>query len=163
MELLEQKIFALFVKKGWTLSLAESCTGGALAHKLVTIPEASRYFQGSVVAYSNEAKEEILGVKKETLEQFGAVSPEVALEMAQGALLRFRTTYALSVTGIAGPSGGSHEKPVGTVCFALVSLKKRESWTQVFPGNRLEIMDKAVKEGCQRLHLLSSSDLHLGL
>ena len=155
MELLEKKIFAFFVKNGWTLSLAESCTGGALAHKLVTVPEASRYFQGSVVAYSNEAKEEILGVKKETLEQFGAVSQEVALEMAEGALARFHTTFALSVTGIAGPTGGSQQKPVGTVCFALVSLKKHEVWTQLFQGNRVEIMNDAVQEGCQKLYLLS--------
>lgn len=108
-------------KSRLTLSVAESMTGGRLAHLLTLRPGASEYFLGGVVAYSNSSKERLLGVNPEILKTHGAVSEAVALEMAQGALLAFDSDYALSITGVAGPSGGSVEKPVGCAWCAIAS------------------------------------------
>lgn len=116
---IEHAVHQLFLKKGLKLALAESCTGGLLAAKITSIPGASQYFIGSVVAYSNEMKEELLGVKKGTLEQFGAVSRECVLEMAEGILKMAQTDFAIAVSGIAGPEGGTREKPVGTVWLSI--------------------------------------------
>ncbi len=108
-------------KTGWRLAVAESCTGGLVGHRITNVPGSSHYFLGGVVAYSNEAKKGFLGVQKETLERHGAVSVETAQEMAVGVRERFAADLGLSVTGIAGPEGGSTEKPVGTVCFGLAT------------------------------------------
>lgn len=105
--------------RGKTLACAESCTGGLLASRIIDVPGASGWFMGSAVTYSNESKAEILGVSKDDIETYGAVSAEVAGQMAEGAAKRYRTDYAMSTTGIAGPSGGTPEKPVGTVFYAL--------------------------------------------
>ncbi len=102
-----------------TLSFAESCTGGALSAKITETSGVSAIFKGSVVSYANEAKAEILGVGRDSLGQFGAVSEVVAQEMAQGVRHRFHTDWGVSVTGIAGPTGGTQEKPVGTVWIAV--------------------------------------------
>ncbi len=104
---------------GCTLSIAESCTGGNVAHSITSSPGASVYFKGSVVAYSNEIKQQLLDVKQESLEKYGAVSEQVAREMAVGVKKRMGTDYAVSTTGIAGPDGGTEEKPVGTVWIAV--------------------------------------------
>lgn len=151
MEPLNKKIQTLFVKNGWRLSLAESCTGGSLAAQLVSLPDASQYFQGSIVAYSNAAKRELLNVKQETLETFGAVSVETAAEMAYGAMAAFHADYAIAVTGIAGPTGGSLLKPVGTVSFAIASCSKTITWTACFEGERECIMALAVEEALSLL------------
>jgi nicotinamide-nucleotide amidase len=111
----------LLREKHLTLSTAESCTGGFLAHLITSVPGASDYFLGSVIAYSNDVKHAFLGVSEESLRQFGAVSEQVVKEMAQGARQRFNTDLAISVSGIAGPDGGSIEKPVGTVWIGLAS------------------------------------------
>ena len=118
---MEQVVGRLLMEKRNTLSTAESCTGGYLAHMITSVPGASDYFQGSVVAYSNEAKRVFLGVSEESLSQFGAVSEQVAKEMARGAQQRFNTSFAIAISGIAGPDGGTIEKPVGTVWIALAS------------------------------------------
>jgi nicotinamide-nucleotide amidase len=118
-ETLESAVGALLRKNGLTLAVAESCTGGGLASRLTEEPGSSDYFRGGVVAYSNDLKRDLLGVGRETLEKFGAVSGEVASEMAEGALERLGSDLALSTTGIAGPGGGSEDKPVGTVWLAL--------------------------------------------
>jgi nicotinamide-nucleotide amidase len=102
-----------------TLALAESCTGGLIAHDLTNVPGASAVLLAGVVAYSNEAKQKFLGVSSATLEQRGAVSEEVARQMAEGAKARLGADYAVSVTGIAGPSGGTAQKPVGTVFIGV--------------------------------------------
>jgi nicotinamide-nucleotide amidase len=102
-----------------TIATAESCTGGLIAHQLSTVPGASAYLKGSVVCYSNEIKESVLGVHHSTLLQHGAVSEEVVTEMAKGALRVLRADIALAVSGIMGPAGGSPEKPVGTVYVAI--------------------------------------------
>ena len=120
---LEEIVGRLLVSGKKTVSTAESCTGGYISHLLTSVPGASRYFMGTIVAYSYEMKEELLGVSHETLLRYGAVSEQVVKEMATGARHRFRTDYALSVSGIAGPGGGLPAKPVGTVWIGLAGPK----------------------------------------
>ena len=115
---LEEVIGIGLREMGATLSTAESCTGGYLAHLITSVPGSSDYFMGSVVSYSNHAKQAILGVEEQALESHGAVSKEVVMQMAAGARKRFNTTYALATSGVAGPAGGSEGKPVGTVWIA---------------------------------------------
>ncbi len=109
---------------GTSLSTAESCTGGLLANRITDVPGSSDYFKGTVVAYDNEVKKTVLGVSKEALDQHGAVSKEVAIEMARGVAKALGTDYALSTTGIAGPGGGTPEKPVGTIWIGFWSKKE---------------------------------------
>ncbi len=123
---LAARVGALLIQKGWTLATAESCTGGLISHQLTNVPGSSAYFIGGVVAYANRVKEELLGVSKELLQTHGAVSAEVALAMAQGIQRLLATDIGLAVTGIAGPSGGTPEKPVGTVFIAITTPKNRE-------------------------------------
>ncbi|MGM0425574.1 MAG: nicotinamide-nucleotide amidohydrolase family protein, partial [Thermodesulfobacteriota bacterium] len=113
----------LLQKKGLTLALAESCTGGLIANLLTDISGSSSYFLLSAVTYSNQSKINVLGVRPKTLEEFGAVHPETAKEMARGACLVSGADYSLATSGIAGPTGGSPEKPVGTVCLGLAGPK----------------------------------------
>jgi nicotinamide-nucleotide amidase len=120
-EEIEEVVVRLLTARKKTLALAESCTGGNLAHRVTNVPGASEIFLGGVVSYSNAAKQNLLGVRAATLAAHGAVSAEVAGEMAQGARDRFGADFALAVTGIAGPGGGTPEKPVGTVFIALAS------------------------------------------
>ena len=118
---LESVIGALLVKQHATIGTAESCTGGFLAHRLTSLAGSSRYFEGSVVSYSNSIKTNVLGVSEETLNTYGAVSEQTAIEMAEGARKVLKTTYAIATTGIAGPDGGTTEKPVGTVWIACAT------------------------------------------
>jgi nicotinamide-nucleotide amidase len=118
---IEQIVVRLFNEKKKTIALAESCTGGNIAHRLTNVPGASEIFLGGVVTYADSAKEKFLGVKTETLAAHGAVSEPVAREMALGAREKFGSDFAIAVTGIAGPSGGTPDKPVGTVFIALAS------------------------------------------
>jgi nicotinamide-nucleotide amidase len=123
-EELESLIVNMLSSTGKTLALAESCTGGLIAHRLTNVPGASASLRAGLVAYHNDTKVAVLGVRPETLARYGAVSEEVAREMAEGIRTRAPADYALGVTGIAGPSGGSEEKPVGTVYIALASASK---------------------------------------
>lgn len=116
---LEKVVGDMLIKIGATLSTAESCTGGYIAHSITSIPGSSTYFKGSVVAYANDIKTRMLGIKEDTLNQHGSVSEEVALAMAQGVKRLFDTDYAIGITGIAGPDGGTPSKPVGTVWIAV--------------------------------------------
>ncbi len=116
---LEQMLWYLFTHKGLTLSAAESCTGGFFSHKITSIAGSSQYFIGSVVTYSNELKKQLLGVKEETLQIHGAVSEETVKEMASGLLKLTKTSIGVAVSGIAGPGGGSPDKPVGTIWMAI--------------------------------------------
>ena len=118
---MEEVVGRLLCERGLTVALAESCTGGLVAHRLTNVPGSSEYVRGAVVAYANAAKEALLGVRAETLAAHGAVSEETAAEMAAGARRVFGTSLAVSTTGIAGPTGGTPEKPVGTVCLALAA------------------------------------------
>ncbi len=149
---IEQEIHKRFVLNDWRLSLAESCTGGGIASRLVAIPDCSFYFEGGVIAYSNQVKEKTLQVKGTTLEAYGAVSEETACEMAQGALNIFETDFALATTGIAGPTGGRPKKPVGTVCFAIASRERPVlSWTVHFKGERASVIEQAITNALEHL------------
>jgi len=136
-ESLEIKIVRLLIERKQTLALAESCTGGYIAHRITNVPGASAVFSAGVVTYSNEAKQRFLDVRAETLAANGAVSEPVAREMAEGARRAAQTDYAISVTGIAGPGGGTPEKPVGTVFIGLASAKETRVWRRFNPGERL--------------------------
>jgi nicotinamide-nucleotide amidase len=116
---LETTLIRLLARRGQTLALAESCTGGFIANRITNAPGASKIFPGGIVAYSNEAKRTFLGVRAKTLARHGAVSEAVAREMAAGARKKFGANFAIAVTGIAGPGGGTKRKPVGTVFIAL--------------------------------------------
>ena len=118
---LEVVIGGLLVKHKLTLATAESCTGGLIGHRLTEVPGSSQYFLGGIIAYSNEIKERVLGVSHATLEQHGAVSPETAIEMARGARRVLQTDIAVSATGIAGPGGGTADKPIGLTYIAVVA------------------------------------------
>lgn len=133
---LEAIIGHLLMQQKKTLSVAESSTGGYTSHLITSIPGSSAWFQGGVVAYSNRAKEDLLYVKKETLESHGAVSEQVVMEMAVGARGRFRSDYAIAITGIAGPSGGTADKPVGTVWIGLATPDGVSAKHFLFGDNR---------------------------
>jgi len=135
-ETMEEVIGAMLTERGKTVSFAESCTGGLIAERVTEVPGSSRYFIEGAVTYSNDAKVRTLGVRSETLEQFGAVSSQTAEEMAAGMRDRAGTDYAISVTGIAGPDGGTEEKPVGTVFLGLADADGTRSKKFTFPGDR---------------------------
>ncbi len=113
------KTVELLIQKGYTVSFAESCTGGLACARLVEVPSASAVLNASYVTYANQAKTRLLGVSEETLEACGAVSEQVAAQMALGVAKANQAEVGVGITGIAGPSGGSNEKPVGTVCFGF--------------------------------------------
>jgi nicotinamide-nucleotide amidase len=146
------------------IGLAESCTAGLMAARLTERPGSSGYVAGSVVAYSNEAKVELLGVDAGLIERHGAVSPEVADAMADGALQRFEADTALAITGIAGPGGGSEEKPVGYVCWCCKLADGATLARDVqLPGDRAEIRDRATTVGMHLLRrLLRGEDFPFG-
>jgi len=138
--------------KGHTIALAESCTAGLMAARLAERPGSSSYLLGGAVTYANEAKVAQLGVDPALIERHGAVSPEVAAAMADGALERFGASVALAITGIAGPGGGTEDKPVGTVCWCARRSDGAELARQVhLPGDRAEIRDRSTTVG---MHLL---------
>ena len=146
---------ALTVRR-WMLATVESCTGGWVAQTLTAISGSSAWFDRGLVTYSNESKQDLVGVRQETLERFGAVSEETAREMATGLLAESRAHATLSITGIAGPTGGTPDKPVGMVCFAWVVERDRddtvvESETQHFKGDRESIRRQAVIASLQGL------------
>src|SRR5207249_2487206 len=135
-ETLEQVLVELLAKKKQTLAIAESCTGGLLANRITNVPGSSAVLLAGYVCYANEAKIDILGVDPKLIEEHGAVSEVVARAMAEGARSRARSTYALATTGIAGPSGGSAEKPAGTVYVALASETEIKVKKLFFPSDR---------------------------
>ena len=118
---LEEEIGKLLIANNLSLSTAESCTGGGVAALITSVPGSSGYFKGGIVAYDNEVKKNLLGVSPETLSAYGAVSRETVIEMAKGAMNRLKTDCAIATSGIAGPGGGTPEKPVGTVWIAAAT------------------------------------------
>jgi nicotinamide-nucleotide amidase len=136
---MEEIVGQILLKKEKTLSVAESCTGGLIGNRLTDVAGSSEYFQGGVVSYSNQAKVDLLGVSAETIDTHGAVSAETAREMAEGARSVLHANLGLAVTGIAGPDGGSRDKPVGTVHIALSSEKGTFTEKYRFWGRRKQI------------------------
>ena len=133
------------------VTCAESCTGGLLAANLTRLPGSSAWFDMGFVTYSNEAKQQLLNVNPTTLAHYGAVSEEVVRELALGALISSKADYALSISGVAGPSGGSEEKPVGLVWFGVASKKRIWAEFKVFNGDRDQVRAQAVQHAIQLL------------
>jgi nicotinamide-nucleotide amidase len=157
-ETIDSQVAGLLAKNH-RLGLAESCSGGLLAARITSLPGASAYMAGGVVSYSNEAKASLLGVDPGLIEDKGAVSPEVAEAMALGALERFDADVAVSVTGIAGPDGGSEEKPVGYVCFnARLADGTGIAREPVIPGGRADIRERSALVGMHLLRILLSGE-----
>ena len=124
-ELLEQTVGNMLLEQNLSIGTAESCTGGYLAHLITSVAGSSAYFKGSIISYANEVKQELLGVKPETLQQFGAVSEQTVSEMLDGALTQLRTDIAIAISGVAGPAGATPEKPVGTVFIGIGTKDKK--------------------------------------
>ncbi|MEW6690635.1 MAG: CinA family protein [Pseudomonadota bacterium] len=146
---LSRRVGKALKEKKRFLVTAESCTGGWVAQALTAVAGSSDWFERGYVAYSNAAKRELLGVRPGTLKRFGAVSEQTARAMARGALRRGPGTVSLAITGIAGPAGGTPEKPVGTVCFAWARGRTLRSETRRFAGNRAQVRRRSVIHALQ--------------
>jgi len=151
---LEKAVLNVMESQGLTLSIAESCTGGYIAHLLTRHAGSSKVFAGGAVAYSNALKQQILGVKSETIDVFGAVSEETVNEMLKGALKNFNTNFAIAVTGIAGHDGGTADKPVGTVWIAVGSLEKTLVKKFTFGSKRLQNIERSAAGALSMLNTL---------
>lgn len=151
---LEKSILDFMKERGLTLSFAESCTGGALAHLITQFPGCSAVFLGGAIPYSNKLKQVMLGVTAQTLEQFGAVSEETVKEMAMGAVERYRSDYSIAVSGIAGPDGGTPEKPVGTVWIAVANTTKVITRKFEFGSRRIQNIERSVASALTMLFKL---------
>ncbi len=138
-----RKFFRRILALKKTLAVAESCSGGLLAHTLTNIPGSSAYFLGGVVAYANAVKIRLLKVRPQTITAYGAVSRQTAIEMATGVKKLFPADYALAITGIAGPGGGSVQKPVGLTYIAIANPRKVICRRYVFKGTRLRVKTQA--------------------
>jgi nicotinamide-nucleotide amidase len=143
---LEKSIGDLLRKKGSTLSIAESCTGGLICDRITDVSGSSNYFEGGMVTYSNQSKTDFLGVPSAEILRYGAVSPQVAKKMAQGARKAFGTTFGLSTTGVAGPKGGTKEKPVGLVFIGMSNGRRTLVIKLNLKGSRREIKEKAAEK-----------------
>lgn len=150
-EVLEKQIGDMLRRKGVTIATAESCTGGEIAHMITSVPGSSAYFKGSVVAYANEVKVNVLGVQAADLEREGAVSETVVLQMAEGVKKLMYTDYAVSTSGVAGPDGGTPEKPVGTVWIGVATPDKTFARKFVFSFTRERNMAKAAVKALELL------------
>ncbi|MBQ4838406.1 MULTISPECIES: CinA family protein [Pseudoalteromonas] len=142
---LAAQLGAILTNKSFVITTAESCTGGGISYALTDTPGSSAYIDRCFVTYSNEAKHELLGVSQQTLVEYGAVSEQTVIEMAAGARIAGNADVAISVSGIAGPSGGSQDKPVGTVWFAVDIQENTHTFIQVFPGSRAEVRLQAIE------------------
>ena len=148
---LEKAIGDLLRERGWTVSIAESCTGGLICDRITDVPGSSDYFEGGMVNYSNKSKAKHLGIPLDYIRKYGAVSPQVAKKMAQGVRETFNTTFGLSTTGVAGPTGGTKRSPVGRIFIGIA--KGNRTWVKKLDlkGNRREIKEEATETA---LHFL---------
>jgi nicotinamide-nucleotide amidase len=155
MQEIAKEVVRLLTRRKKTVALAESCTGGFIANQITNVPGASKIFLGGIVSYSNDAKQKFLGVRRKTLAEHGAVSEAVAREMATGTRKRFGADFAIAVTGIAGPGGGTKTKPTGTVFIALAAASgilvkhklnrfEREKFKKVTARQALELLKSKV-------------------
>ena len=149
-EPLEVVVGKLLRKRGLRLAVAESCTGGLVGHRVTNVAGSSTYYMGSVTAYAYEAKVRLLGVRWATLEKYGAVSKETVLEMACGVRRALAADIGVAISGIAGPGGGTPDKPVGLVWIGLSAAGVDEAWKNIWTGDRLSVKEKAAEAA---LHL----------
>jgi len=149
---LEKLIGNYLRERGWTLSIAESCTGGLICDRITDVSGSSDYFEGGMVTYSNESKAEYLGIPLDDIKKHGAVSSLVARKMAQGVRKAFKTTFGLSTTGVAGPTGGTKRSPIGRVFIGLTN--GRRTWVRKLDlkGNRREIKRQAAESSLEFLY-----------
>jgi len=149
---LEKTIEDHLRNKSWTLSIAESCTGGLVCDRITDVSGSSDYFMGGMVNYSNESKAEHLGIRLDYIKRYGAVSPQVARRMAQGVRKTFHTNFGLSTTGVAGPTGGTKRSPVGRVFVGIAN--GRRAWVKKLDlkGSRREIKQKAAERSLKFLY-----------
>jgi PncC family amidohydrolase len=148
---LEVLVGELLVQRGLTLAVAESCTGGLIGHRITNVSGSSRYYLGGVVAYANEAKMKLLGVNQETLDMNGAVSAETVLQMARGVRQALGADIGISTSGIAGPTGGTLDKPVGTTWIGFSMADGEEARHFLFQGERLVVKEQAAQEALKLL------------
>ena len=148
---LEVQVGELLRLHGLRLAVAESCTGGLIGHRLTNIPGSSTYYMGSIIAYAYEAKVRLLGVRWDTLEKHGAVSQDTVLEMALGVRRALAADIGLSVSGIAGPGGGTPDKPVGLVWIGLSAPDANEAWSYTWDGDRLQNKEYTAEQALQLL------------
>lgn len=148
---LENLIGEFLLRRGWKLAVAESCTGGLIGHRITNIPGSSDYYLGSVTAYAYEAKVRLLGVSWAVLEKYGAVSEEVALDMANGIRRALVADIGLSVTGIAGPGGATPDKPVGLTWIGLSAPGYEGAWKYIWGGNRIQNKESSAEQALQLL------------
>jgi len=154
---LAKVLASILISKGWTIALAESCTGGWVCATLTNLAGSSDWFERGYITYSNEAKAECLGVPAEMIESFGAVSEQVAKAMAEGVQAHAGVNIGLSITGIAGPTGGSTEKPIGTVCFGwsirdhMKTIGSATTKTMHFAGDRQAVREQACRYALSEL------------
>lgn len=155
MQAIAEEVGYKLLSKAWFLTTAESCTGGLIAKLLTDVPGSSQWFDRGFVTYTNEAKEEMLAVSELTLRSYGAVSEQTVTEMASGAIESSRAQCSVAISGVAGPTGGSAEKPVGTVCFAwCIPESTTVTETHVFEGDREQVREKAALYCLQKLSSL---------
>lgn len=154
-----KELVEVLLEKGLTVATAESCTGGGVAHAITSVPGSSAVFMGGVVSYANEVKERVLGVCPETLAVVGAVSSETAAQMVEGVRDLMKVDLAVSLTGIAGPDGGSALKPVGTVWFGYGTREATKTEMKVFSGNREEVRAGAIDHALGLLIKLAKGEV----
>ena len=148
---LEVVVGEILRQRGLCLAVAESCTGGLISHLVTNVPGSSAYYLGGVTAYANEVKIHLLGVHPETLEKYGAVSSETVIEMARGVRIALAADIGISVSGIAGPDGGTHDKPVGTVWIGLSSPQEEYSRHYLWSGDRLAVKQQSAQAALKLL------------
>lgn len=142
---IEKCVFDLLINKGMTFASAESCTGGNIAHLITLIPGSSEVFRGAAVTYATPTKTKVIGVPAAMIDEFGVVSREVAESMAQGVRRLMESDFGVATTGVAGPSGGTEETPVGTVCMALATPQGVSSQCCHFDGDRQSVINQATQ------------------
>ena len=148
---LAQALGDLLLQRNATVSAVESCTGGGVAFALTEIAGSSAWFEQSWVTYSNKAKQQLVGVKAATLEAFGAVSENVVIEMAEGGARAAKADYCVAISGVAGPGGGTRDKPVGLVWFAIAGPKNTSTFYRRFTGDRHLIREQAIALSLEKL------------
>lgn len=148
----------LLLRKKWTITTAESCTGGGIGYWLTAVPGSSAYLDRAFITYSNKAKQQLLAVRSATLLQYGAVSEQTTMEMAAGAAKSAGAQFAISVSGVAGPDGGTKDKPVGTVCFGFYLDGSIISLSECFSGDRQQVRQQSIDYALKRsIELLTAS------